>query len=120
MPFTSTTSLFAPSTANRALPETYGEITRISGNDLIFSRTSSFCVKVAEPEASMRTSGSYESRNPLMTSKKPLNTDKTTINKAVPMVIPVMLMKVSVEISDICFLEKRYRLAINPELLMNT
>jgi hypothetical protein len=55
-----------------------------------------------------------------MTSKKPLKTDKTTIKRAVPMVIPVILIKVRVEISDICLRENRYRLAINPDLFMTT
>ena len=38
-----------------------------------------------------------------MTSKKPLKTDKTTINKAVPIVTPAILIYVSVEIKKYVF-----------------
>jgi hypothetical protein len=79
---------------------------------------SSFSIKVGDADDSILTSGSLDRRKPLMTSKKPLKTDKTTISSAVPMVMPVMLIKVRVEISEICFREKRYRLAINPEFFM--
>jgi len=36
-----------------------------------------------------------------------LKTERTTISMAVPMVTPTMLMSVSVEIRDMCFLANR-------------
>jgi hypothetical protein len=47
-----------------------------------------------------------------MTSKNPLKTDSMMINKAVPTVTPAMLMRVSTDINDTRFFEKRYRLAM--------
>lgn len=51
-----------------------------------------------------------------MTSKKPLNTDKTTISKAVPTVTPAILIIVSVRISVIRFFENKYRFAMRFEV----